>query len=71
MYVISINRDTTTNSSCSFPFFLKNLTCKHVLGMLIRLKLVGVPVVEAKNVPLDQRRKRGRPTRTKKALLAQ
>ena len=50
--------------------FLKNSVCKHNLGMLIRLKLISVPLV-AKTVPLGQLRKRGRPRKAKKALLTQ
>jgi len=67
---IQIDRENVTNSSCSCPFFLKHLTRKHSLGMLIRLKLSEVPP-QAKNVPLGQKRKRGRPGVAKKALIVQ
>lgn len=58
------------SSTCSCPCFLKQNTCKHSLGMQIRLKLVDVPPA-VKSVPLGQKRKRGRPSKVKKALIVQ
>ncbi len=40
--------------------FLKEYMCKHVLGIAIRLKVFQV-CLEAKNIPIGQKRKRGRP----------
>lgn len=55
---------------CTCPFFTKKNQCKHSLGMRIKRKEVVVPQ-EAKNIPLGQRRKRGRPSKAKQALLVQ
>ena len=54
--------------TCTCPFFTKKNQCKHSVGMRIRRKEVDVPQ-EAKTVPLGQKRKRGRPSKAKKALL--
>ena len=56
--------------TCTCPKFLKLFICKHSLGMAIRLKKYAV-CPEAKNVPIGQKRKRGRPSRAKKALIVQ
>ena len=47
---------------------MKKFVCKHVVGLAIRLKFVAPPI-EAKALPLNQKRKRGRPSKAKKALL--
>jgi hypothetical protein len=44
--------------------------CKHVVGIALRLKFCRAPA-EAKNIPLGQKRKPGRPAKAKKALLIQ
>ena len=49
-------------------FYAKNQVCKHLLGMRIRLRLMDVPI-EGKCIPMGQKRKRGRPSKSKKALL--
>lgn len=49
---------------------LQDYICKHVVGLGIRLKLVSGPT-EAKTVPIGQKRKRGRPRKTKPALMVQ
>lgn len=71
VWVIHIGDQNLENSSCTCPVFLKQLTCKHVLGMLIRLGLCSNVPEEAKNVPIGQKRKRGRPAKAKKALIVQ
>lgn len=58
------------NGECNCPEFFKNYKCKHVTGLAIRLKYV-IPPVEAKNIGIGQKRKRGRPTKAKRALLVQ
>ena len=60
----------TNPRRCSCPYFLKYMNCKHSLGMQIREKEVLVPP-EARSVPLGQKRKRGRPSKAKRALLTQ
>lgn len=65
----------TSNSNwsewtCSCPSFQKQYNCKHIVGVALRMKLVTAPD-EAKTVPIGTRRKRGRPSKAKKALLVQ
>lgn len=55
---------------CDCPCFFKNYVCKHIVGLGIRLKLL-FPPVEAKNIPVGVKRKRGRPTKAKGALIIQ
>lgn len=57
-------------SRCTCSSFLKQYVCKHSLGLLVIMKHAKVPI-EAKSVPLGQKRKRGRPAIAKKALLIQ
>lgn len=64
------NQNVFYESKCNCPAFLKEYICKHVVGLAIRLKLVSVPP-EAKTVPIGQKRKRGRPSKTKPALMIQ
>ena len=42
--------------------------CKHVIGLAIRLKLAKPPAA-AKDVPIGQKRRRGRPSKDTKALI--
>ncbi|KAJ8713391.1 hypothetical protein PYW07_013761 [Mythimna separata] len=55
---------------CNCPAFYKNYMCKHIIGLAIRLKLANPPP-EAKNVLIGQKRKRGRPSKAKPALIVQ
>ncbi len=61
---------------CSFkrgsncPACLKYYICKHIIGLAARYKLCSIPL-EAKNIPLGQKRKRGRVAKAKKALIVQ
>lgn len=57
-------------SECNCPAYLKNYMCKHILGMAIRLKYAEAPL-EAKLIPLGQKRRPGRPAKSKKALIKQ
>ena len=54
------------NSTC--PYFLKKYMCKHVIGLAIRLKLAKPPAA-TKDVPIGQKRRRGRPSKATKALI--
>ncbi len=58
------------SATCTCPSFLKNYICKHIIGMSIRLKYCKAPP-EAKNVSIGTKRKRGRPSKAKKALVTQ
>jgi hypothetical protein len=55
---------------CNCPSFLKRYMCKHVVGLAIRSKFC-TPPIEAKNIPIGQKRRRGKPSKAKKALLVQ
>ena len=67
---LSNNPEEWRASTCTCPFFLKNYICKHVIEMSIRLKYCKPPP-EAKNVEIGTKRKRGRPSKARKALLLQ
>ena len=54
MWLVTLDSDDTS-CSCTCPYFLKHLICKHSLGMRIRLKLVDV-ALEAKSVLLGQKK---------------
>ena len=53
---------------CTCPAFFKDYLCKHILGLAIRRKDVKPPPA-AKQIPIGQKRKRGRPIKATKALL--
>ena len=55
---------------CNCPSFFKKYMCKHVVGLAIRSRFCTPPVA-AKNIPIGQKRRRGRPSKAKKALLIQ
>ncbi|CAF2081601.1 unnamed protein product [Rotaria magnacalcarata] len=59
-----------TKSTCSCPTCLKYYICKHIIGLAARYKLCSIPL-EAKNISLGQKRKRGRVAKAKKALIVQ
>lgn len=67
---LPINKEEWAQGKCTCPTFFKMYMCKHVIGLSIRLKYT-VPPVEAKNIPLGQKRKRGRPSKAKPALIVQ
>jgi hypothetical protein len=69
-FALSINKEEWAQVKCTCPTFFKMYMCKHVIGLSIRLKYT-VPPVEAKNIPLGQKRKRGRPSKAKPALIIQ
>lgn len=63
-------RENWLRSECDCRDYFKLYMCEHIIGISIRLKLV-VPPVEAKSVPIGQKRKRGRPAKAKSALVRQ
>lgn len=63
-------KDVLFGSNCNCPVFDTEYICKHIVGVSIRLKLV-TPPAEAKTIPIGQKRKRGRPSKTKPALMLQ
>lgn len=68
--ILPQNKEQWTQGTCTCPNFYKMYMCKHIIGLSIRLKY-AVPPVEAKNIPLGQKRKRGRPSKAKPALIIQ
>ena len=42
--------------------------CKHIIGLAIRLKAAKPPLA-VKDIPIGQKRKRGRPNKSSKALI--
>lgn len=65
-----IRRENWLASKCDCCDYFKLYVCAHIIGIAIRLKVVSPPV-EAKNVPIGQKRKRGRPAKAKSALVYQ
>jgi hypothetical protein len=55
---------------CNCPAFFKKFMCKHVIGMAIRLNHCKPPPA-AKDVQIGEKRRRGRPSKAKKALIVQ
>lgn len=62
--------DEWINWYCNCPAYLRDFMCKHVVGIAIRLKYLQ-PGFEAKQIPIGEKRKRGRPQLAKKALWKQ
>lgn len=58
------------NSFCNCPFFQKNFKCKHIIGISLRLKLCKLPRT-AITTEIGSKPKRGRKTKSYKALLQQ
>lgn len=55
---------------CSCRDYFKHFICQHIVGVSLRMKYVVAPD-EAKNIPLGQKRKRGRVALAKAALVLQ
>lgn len=70
MWVINFDMDDWSKSDCTCPKYLKFLHCKHILGLSLRLSKAKAPAA-ANPVQLTEKRKRGRPKVTKKALIRQ
>lgn len=68
VWIVEIKDNDWEKGVCSCPRFLKFFICKHLIGVAIRVKLTKPPA-EAKNVPIGQKRKRGRPKLATKALI--
>lgn len=65
-----ISADNWRDGDCDCGNFFKNFLCEHLIGVALRLKVVNAPI-EAKTVPIGQKRKRGRPAKSKPALQLQ
>jgi hypothetical protein len=55
---------------CNCQAFFKNVLCKHVIGMAIRLNHCKLPPA-TKDVEIGEKRRRDRPSKAKKELLVQ
>lgn len=55
---------------CDCPTFYKIYMCKHIIGLALRLKHTVLPV-GVKNILMGEKRKRGRPSKSKQALIIQ
>lgn len=66
-YEYPMSADNWRFACCDCAMGFKQYLCEHIVGIAIRLKIAEVPA-EAKNVPLGQKRKRGRPAKPKPAL---
>ena len=70
MWKICVDPADIKKSTCTCPVFFKQYICKHLLGTLIRLRLLIAPL-SAKNQPIGVVRGPGRPRLAKKALFYQ
>lgn len=62
-----LDRADFSRSSCTCPSFFKTYFCKHILGVAHLEKVHMIPN-EAKGVCIEQKKKRGKPPKAKKAL---
>ena len=62
-----LNESNWQDASCTCPHYFKQHICKHIIGISARNKLITIPI-EAKTIPIGQKRKRVRPAKAKKAL---
>ena len=78
-YILKIDDDANvtnnlwSNGNCTCPAFAKNFMCKHLIGVSLRKNLMNKALMPAaaKNIPLGERRKPGRPALAKRALVNQ
>lgn len=68
LWIVQMNEQDWTSACCTCPSYLKKYKCKHVIGVAIRLKYTKPPPT-AKQTPIGQKRKRGRPKKVTKALI--
>jgi hypothetical protein len=68
--VVEINETTWTLGRCSCHWFLKNNKCSHLIGISSILSKCVIPH-KAMNIPIGQKRKRGRPANNAVALVIQ
>lgn len=68
IHEVQFKEENWKASICSCPAYFKEYMCKHVIAIAARKKLVQIPPY-AKNLPLMEKRKPGRPAKAKKALI--
>lgn len=62
------NQVKKSGPTCTCPVNLKFFICKHVVGIACRLKYCKIPA-KGKDIPIGEKRKRGRTPKATKALL--
>lgn len=62
------NAENWLKADCDCKMFYKKYICEHIIGIALRMKWTTAPI-EAKNIPLGSKRKRGRPAKAKAALI--
>ena len=70
IWCVTLNETDWLKGECTCPFHKKNYFCKHVIGLSARMRYCEIPLI-AQNVPVGERRKRGRVSRSRQALLVQ
>lgn len=72
IFEVSFPRDEMNwmQAECICAPFFKLYICEHIISIALRKKLTRAPL-EAKNIPLGAKRKRGRPCKAKQALVVQ
>ena len=66
----TVENEEWKTGMCNCPIFYKQYICKHMIGISMRNKILTFPLI-AKNIPMDAKRKRGRPAKAKMAMLFQ
>lgn len=69
-FIAPVTTANWASGICDCGRFFKEYMCDHVIGVALRLKCLTVPN-EAKTIPIGQKRKRGRPAKSKPALQTQ
>ncbi len=69
-YKITFDNLNWKKSLCTCAFYQKQYHCKHIFGLAVVKGIISLPPA-ARDVPVGQKRKRGRPAGAKKALLRQ
>ncbi|RNA18420.1 hypothetical protein BpHYR1_007023 [Brachionus plicatilis] len=60
------------NGKCSCRWYIKKNICKHLIGISEILNIPGCEIpLSAKNIPIGEKRKPGRPAKAKQALIVQ
>ena len=75
LWKVSMPDDATTEDwmvkgACTCPVYFKAYICKHLVALALTLELAKAPLA-ARNVPLGEKRKPGRPAHAVLALLHQ
>ena len=65
--IIYLDRNNWAKSKCNRSWFLKNYFCYHIIALAVNEKLVEIPI-EFKNIPIENKAKRGRKAKAKVGL---